>query len=212
MWGISSGSWLQQVLYQPYSMQKPRTTSSSQISCLQHLWECQLPPAAPLGFSHFSSQGGRNQDASRGKREEESWRKHFPEQSPAAGWPMEGFGSPQLNSWALRVAMERPCSARGASQVAALWMLPCSADLLSSSASHSRSQSQNRELESSRLQQPGKALRAQPAAAVLPPSPGHSGPAEGRGTGCLNISHRKIWDISLPRWLTRMLNQLERFY
>lgn len=137
-------------------MQKPRTTSSSQISCLQHLWECQLPPAAPLGFSHFSSQGGRNQDASRGKREEESWRKHFPEQSPAAGWPMEGFGSPQLNSWALRVAMERPCSARGASQVAALWMLPCSADLLSSSASHSRSQSQNRELESSRLQQPGK--------------------------------------------------------
>lgn len=54
-------------------------------NCLQHLWEHQLPPAAPLGFSHFSSEGGRTQDASRGKREEKGWRKQFLDQSPAAG-------------------------------------------------------------------------------------------------------------------------------
>lgn len=213
MWGISSGSWLQQVLYQPYSMQKPRTTPSSQNRAasntsgnvsflLQPRWDFPIS-AAKEGEIRMPAEGrgrkraGGNTSQSKAQLQGGPWRvlAHHSWTPGRWGWRWSGRAArAEPHRWqrsgccpAPRISSAAPPATAGHSHRTESW---------SPAACNSQE----------------KALRAQPAAAVLPPSPGHSGPAEGRGTGCLNISHRKIWDISLPRWLTRMLNQLERFY
>lgn len=130
----------------------------------------------PQGLPHFSSKRegesrmpGWERGRKRGEGHNSQTKAQLHGLRVAGGgvWPR----SPQLNSWAVKVMMERPCRSWGASQVAAVWILPCSAYFFSSSASHIKSQSQSKALESSRLQDRGKG--SLPSLWLLPPSPGH---------------------------------------
>lgn len=130
-----------------------------------------------MGFSHSSSEGGRNQDANRGEGEEKGWRKQFPEQSPAPG-----AGCGRWRGWTSLTTVELlggqgddgaavqvPGSLAGGSCLDAALLCVFLQQLCQPQQVTVTEQGVG-------VQPPATArkrqLRAQPAAAVLPPSPG----------------------------------------